>query len=152
MLTFAVEVAHWSALVPLAVLAVFRRQAGAGYWLLAVAFACSFAADTITVLAGGERIAGPYYQLAQFALFAWAMTTEDMPTVLPSVLVYAGPGTLLYLAMMRYAEPPQYERFMLWWVPYQATRCVAFALFVAAAWRIKDHIPQGVTQVEGRAT
>lgn len=130
-----IEIAHWSALAPLAYLALFRRGAPTGYWLIAAAFACSFAGDSVAALTGGSWAAEPYYLSAQFALFGLALLTRSAWALFPAILTYAGLGTLLYLGMVRYATPEQYGAFMRWWYPYQGTRLAAFGLFGWAAWR-----------------
>ena len=49
----------------------------------------------------------------------------------PTLIVYCGVGTLFYLGFS--GETGNYERFMLYWYPYQIARLTAFALFVRQA-------------------
>lgn len=73
----AIEVAHWSAGVPLALLLVLGargRAFGAPGWLVAVAFATSFIADSLRSITGIPFVAQPYYLPLQFALFALAVS------------------------------------------------------------------------------
>lgn len=135
MTQIAIEVAHWSAILPLALLAVFRRGAPAACWLTAAAFACSFIADSVAALSGGSWSASPWYLVAQFGLFGLALVHDGARHVLPAIALYAGLGTLLYLRMRQYATEEQIEQFMPWWHGYQVTRLAAFGLFVRAVWR-----------------
>jgi hypothetical protein len=131
----SIELAHWSAIVPLAFLALFRRGAVAAHWLVALGFACSFAADTVAEATGGSWVAVPYYLIVQYGLFALAMFAEGSRAMVPPVLAYVVVGGVLYLGMMRYATQEQYEPFMRWWFPYQGVRLASFGLFMGAAWR-----------------
>ena len=49
----------------------------------------------------------------------------------PSMLAYAGVGSLLYLVLV-WLMHIESERFMWFWPPYQAARLVAFGLFAGA--------------------
>ena len=133
MLRLSIEAAHWLSLAPLAYLVLFRRGASTAFWLVALGFAVSFAADTIALLTGGSWIAVPWYMLVQWAFFLTALTTDDLDKIAPAVLVYVGLGTAFYLPMV--ARREDYDAFMAFWYPYQGTRLAAFALFVGAAWR-----------------
>ena len=131
-----IEVAHWSALAPLAFMAVFRRGAGVGYWLCALAFLTSFAADTLAWIYGGTWAFVPYYRVAQYGLFGAALLTPDARALLPALAMYAGLGTLLYFGMEPHRNDPEpYTVFMRWWYPYQSVRLASFGLFGWAAWR-----------------
>jgi hypothetical protein len=138
----AVEIAHWSAVVPLAFVAAFRRGALAAFWLVAMGFVVSFVADTIAMALGGSWVLVPWYLIAQYTLFAAAMFTEGARQVLPSVLVYVLVGGAIYLGMVQHRPlvagqptPEEYDAFMRWWLPYQGVRLASFGLFVRAAWR-----------------
>lgn len=128
-----IEVAHWSALIPLAVL-VLRRDVPAAFWLVAVGFACSFAADTAADISGGSWAFVPYYLTVQYALFAVALTQQGARKVTPALVVYCGIGALLYRGMVARIE--DVEAFMSWWYPYQGVRLASFGLFVWAARRV----------------
>lgn len=130
-----IEVAHWSALAPLAYLALRGRGAPTAYWLVAGAFACSFVGDTAALLMGGSWAAEPYYLAAQYALFLLAVFSDGAARVIAPIVLYVGVGTLLYFGMVRYNTPEQYEAFMRWWYPYQGTRLASFGLFGWVAWR-----------------
>lgn len=131
-----IEVAHWSALLPLAYLAAFRRGAPLAYWLVALAFLCSFVGDTAALVLGGSWAAEPYYLTVQYNLFLAALFTDGARQMVLPVVCYAVLGTLLYLGMIQYKnEPEPYTLFMRWWYAYQAVRLAAFGLFGWAAWR-----------------
>jgi hypothetical protein len=73
----ATEVAHWGAAVPLALMFLLRvsgRKFPAVFWIVAIAFAVSFIADTVRKVTGVPFIARPYYPPIQFALFALAVS------------------------------------------------------------------------------
>lgn len=168
--TVASEVAHWSALIPMALLLAFWRNADAPYWLVAAGFAVSFVADSISLvfdgtwalyhvypalqlglfaLAFGVRWALPLLvAVAAFQVFATPLAGPDVTvTLIGSVIVlylardhplawsmvaYCGLASVFYLLMV---ENLWAERFMTWWLGYQASRLLAFALFGRAAWR-----------------
>lgn len=133
-----IEIAHWSALAPLAYLAVFRRSAPMAYWLVAAGFGCSFVGDTAAQIMGGSWAAEPYYLTAQYGLFLVALFAEGAGQMVPALVMYVGVGTVLYLGMVQYqSEPEPYTNFMRWWYPYQFSRFAAFGLFGWAAWRTK---------------
>jgi hypothetical protein len=131
-----IELAHWSAIVPLAILALFRRGAPAAYWLVALGFACSFVADSVASLTAGSWSLSPYYLAAQFGLFAVAFFFDGARQMVSPVVVYVAVGSFFYLGMMQHREgPAPYTAFMSWWLPYQGVRLASFGLFVRAAWR-----------------
>jgi hypothetical protein len=93
-----IELAHYSALAPLAFLLAFRRDVRAAYWIVSIAFAVSFFADTVAAFMGGSWAPTSVYPVVQFGLVALAfggyvwglvvaaavlLTVTDVPPALP---------------------------------------------------------------------
>jgi hypothetical protein len=130
------HVAWWGALVPLALLVLFKRDARLPYWLVASAFAVSAVADSIAALTSGSWIAVPWYQFVQWSFFLLAVTAGVDRKLLASIVCYAGVGTVFYLGMIQHRDDPApYTAFVRWWVPYQTSRLASFGLFGWATWR-----------------
>lgn len=111
-------------------------QFGLFAWAFAGAFLASVFAGVGAVLA--VALPGPdvlVRTIGSLLVLVWSRGHALAPTV----VAYAGVGTVLYLLMVRDMEP---EAFMRFWWPYQTCRLAAFGLFVRAAWRQKE-VPDG---------
>lgn len=80
-----IELAHWSALAPILFLLAFRRDAGAAYWLVALAFAVSWFADFGAVLLGGSGALLFVYPALQIGLVGAAFGAPWLLLVLLAV-------------------------------------------------------------------
>lgn len=74
-----IEVAHYSALVPLLALLLFKRDAPATYWLVALGFSVSWFADSAADLLGGSMVVTRYYPAVQLGLFGMAFRAYWLP-------------------------------------------------------------------------
>lgn len=98
----AIEIAHWSAVLPVLFLLALApsRKLGPARWLIGFAFAVSFFADTIREVTGVPFIAQPYYPALQFALFALALSVGRpwLSDVISMVAVFAVAASAMLLA------------------------------------------------------
>lgn len=86
MTALAIEVAHYSALVPLAYLLAFRRDARTAYWIVAIAFSVSWFADLAASFLGGSWAPAAAYPVVQFGLVALAFGGYVWGVVVAAVL------------------------------------------------------------------
>lgn len=93
-----IELAHWAALAPLALLVALRSE-DARAWLVAFGFSVSWFADTIALASDGSWVATNYYPVLQFALFALAVggVRAAAFVLLGSVLFVGGTGPDVWL-------------------------------------------------------
>lgn len=146
------QVAHWSALLPLAVLLVVRPQK-AGYWLVATGFAVSFIADIVALQVPDPWAVTEWFPAGQLALIGSGLGSALAPLAVamllilpvpsvavlvlgsiavlivsrghelqPTMLAYCFAGTVFF---MLFAE----HRIMPWWYGYQGSRLLAYGLF-----------------------
>lgn len=87
-----IEVAHYSALVPLLALVLFKRDAPAPYWLVALGFSVSWFADSAAVYMEGMTVTR-YYPAVQLGLFGMAFRAYWLAPVLIVLAVLVGAPT-----------------------------------------------------------
>lgn len=152
------QVAHWSALVPFVALLLVRprKRKPWGYWLIAVGFAVSFAAEVVslrlvdpwgvTAWYPGVQLAFIGYGLGSAFACAFALLLLALPISESALITFASAGVMwagrnheLRYVLFAYCLVGTAffllfaaDRIMPWWYGYQASRLVAYGLFI---WR-----------------
>lgn len=157
MIPFAIEAAHWIALLPLLFLMLFKRDAGPVYWMAAWGFAASWFADTVADVTGGSWIATQYLPAFQLGAFGTAMGANLLfPLGLILLSFWADPVLVTLLGssvVLWYSMNHKFHRSMLAytgfgsvmllgfvaapsvpaWLGYQGCRALGIGFFIKAA-------------------